>query len=182
MTPGYLQKALGAYTRSLPLFRSRFDAFMKGDANALDKEGQKGFNLFMGKAKCGTCHFMPLFNGVVPPAFTRMESEVLGVPLQAKPPYTLDTDEGKHSYTLSPVHLYSFKTPTVRNSAATAPYMHNGVFPSLEEVMDFYNRGGGIGLGLIVENQTLPATKLDLTAEEQQALIKFLTALSDEKK
>jgi cytochrome c peroxidase len=60
--------------------------------------------------------------------------------------------------------------------------MHNGVFSSLEEVMDFYNRGGGIGLGLIVENQTLPATKLDLTAEEQQALIKFLTALSDEKK
>jgi cytochrome c peroxidase len=182
MQPAHLQKALGAYTRSLPQFRSRFDAFMKGNEKALNKEEQHGFNLFMGKGKCGTCHFMPLFNGVVPPAFIRMESEVLGVPAQAEPPYTLDKDEGKFGYTGSPIHLHAFKTPTVRNSAGTGPYMHNGVYQTLEEVIDFYNKGGGIGIGLTVDNQTLPDTPLNLTDAEQKALIRFLHALTDEHK
>jgi cytochrome c peroxidase len=179
MKPEHLQKALGAFTRSLPLFRSRFDAYMQGDAQALNKEEQQGFNLFMGKAKCGTCHFMPLFNGVVPPAFIKMESEIIGVPAQAKAPFTLDSDKGKYGLTRSPIHMHAFKTPTVRNSNATGPYMHNGVFKTLEEVIDFYNKGGGKGLGLKVENQTLPGEAPNLTAAEQQALIRFLHALSD---
>lgn len=182
MKPEHLQKALGAFTRSLPLFRSRFDRYMQGDEQALNKEEQQGFNLFMGKAKCGTCHFMPLFNGVVPPAFTKMESEVLGVPAQAKAPYTLDKDEGKYAYTRSPIHVHAFKTPTVRNSSATGPYMHNGVFKTLEEVVNFYNKGGGRGLGLIVENQTLPDDELGLNDTEQKAIVQFLKALTDDSK
>ncbi|MDH6602763.1 cytochrome c peroxidase [Myroides gitamensis] len=58
--------------------------------------------------------------------------------------------------------------------------MHNGVYETLEEVMDFYNKGGGLGLGLDVENQTLPDTPLDLTDQEIQAIVAFMKALSDQ--
>jgi cytochrome c peroxidase len=60
--------------------------------------------------------------------------------------------------------------------------MHNGVYQTLEEVIDFYNKGGGIGIGLTVDNQTLPDTPLNLTDAEQKALIRFLHALTDEHK
>ncbi len=75
----------------------------------------------------------------------------------------------------------AFKTPTLRNIAQTAPYMHNGVFTTLEEVVDFYNKGGGIGTGINVENQTLPSDALNLTATEQKALVAFMKTLSDNK-
>ena len=59
--------------------------------------------------------------------------------------------------------------------------MHNGVYETLEEVMDFYNKGGGIGLGLDVPNQTLPESPLELTDEEMSDVITFMKALSDRK-
>lgn len=59
--------------------------------------------------------------------------------------------------------------------------MHNGVFTTLEEVVDFYNKGGGIGTGINVENQTLPSDALNLTATEQKALVAFMKTLSDNK-
>jgi cytochrome c peroxidase len=59
--------------------------------------------------------------------------------------------------------------------------MHNGVFKTLEEVVDFYNKGGGVGTGIIVENQTLPSEKLNLSKAEQKALIAFMKTLSDER-
>jgi cytochrome c peroxidase len=74
-------------------------------------------------------------------------------------------------------HRYAFKTPTVRHSARTAPYMHNGVYRTLEQVIDFYNRGGGQGLGFDLPNQTLPPDSLHLTRSEQAALVSFLKAL-----
>jgi cytochrome c peroxidase len=67
----------------------------------------------------------------------------------------------------------------VRNVALTAPYMHNGVYRTLEEVVDFYNDGGGAGLGLDVPNQTLPADKLNLDDREKKALVAFMKALTD---
>jgi cytochrome c peroxidase len=57
--------------------------------------------------------------------------------------------------------------------------MHNGVFSTLEEVIDFYDTGGGIGLGIAIENQTLPAEKLNLTQKEKKALIAFMKTLTD---
>ena len=81
--------------------------------------------------------------------------------------------------TRSPLHLYAFKTPTVRNVALTAPYMHNGVYATLEQVVDFYNRGGGADIGIRLANQTLPADSLGLTKAEQQAVVRFLRALTD---
>jgi cytochrome c peroxidase len=74
-------------------------------------------------------------------------------------------------------HRYAFKTPTVRHVALTAPYMHNGVFRTLEEVVDFYDRGGGNGLGFNLENQTLPFGKLSLTGSEKRALVSFMKIL-----
>ncbi|HMC87225.1 MAG TPA: hypothetical protein VKI61_16990, partial [Chitinophagaceae bacterium] len=74
---------------------------------------------------------------------------------------------------------HAFKTPTLRNIALTAPYMHNGVYKTIEEVIDFYDKGGGQGLGLAVPNQTLPAEKLQLTATQKKQLKAFLLTLTD---
>jgi cytochrome c peroxidase len=74
---------------------------------------------------------------------------------------------------------FAFKTPTLRNIALTAPYMHNGIFETLEEVVDFYDRGGGVGRGLKLDHQTLPETPLQLTEMEKKQLILFLKTLTD---
>jgi cytochrome c peroxidase len=175
-----IANAIASYIRSLVALNSRFDQYMRGNNLALNQVEKNGFNIFMGKAKCGTCHYFPLFNGLVPPAFTETESEVLGVPSTAsKLNPKLDPDEGKFRYTLSPVHRFSFKTPTLRNIELTAPYMHNGVYKTLEEVVEFYNNGGGSGLKIAPETQTLPATKLNLTSKEIRALIAFMKTLTD---
>ncbi|MGQ2984780.1 cytochrome-c peroxidase [Flavobacterium sp.] len=74
----------------------------------------------------------------------------------------------------------AYKTPGLRNVAKTAPYMHNGVYDTLEEVVDFYNKGGGAGLGLPVDNQTLPFDKLSLTQQEMDDIVAFMKTLTDE--
>ncbi|WP_212004542.1 cytochrome c peroxidase [Chitinophaga sp. HK235] len=179
ITEENIANALASFLRSLVSLQSRFDLYMNGDTTALDHTEKKGFNIFMGKGKCGTCHFAPLFNGVAPPYFAEPESEVLGVPESNRPHARLDKDPGKYILYNISIHRYAFKTPTVRNSALTAPYMHNGVFPTLELVIDFYDKGGGAGLGIAPPNQTLPAEKLRLTAQEKKALAAFMQALTD---
>ena len=146
---------------------------------------RRGFNLFMGEAACGTCHFAPTFAGLVPPFYRESESEVLGVP--AASPMTgateLDADPGRvaSGQPLDGVdfYAYSFKTPTVRHAAETAPYMHNGAFATLGEVVDFYEAGGGAGLGLDVPHQTLPFDSLALDDGDRADLVAFMEALSD---
>ena len=172
--------ALAAFQRQLPLFGSAFDRYMLGDSLAMSGQQVAGFNLFMGKAKCGTCHFMPLFNGAVPPFYDKIDSEILGVPENRDTLHAfIDKDLGAYYYFKNNIKKYAFKTPNIRNAAHTAPYMHNGVYQSLEEVIDFYDRGGGAGLGIGLPNQTLPADRLNLTLSEKQALIAFIKALSD---
>ncbi|MBC7894484.1 MAG: cytochrome C peroxidase, partial [Cytophagaceae bacterium] len=68
---------------------------------------------------------------------------------------------------------------SLRNVALTAPYMHNGVFRTLEEVIEFYDRGGGVGIGLRLPYQSLPSAPLKLTAGEKRDLVAFLGALTD---
>src|SRR5262249_10568970 len=80
VTPRRLRLALAAYVRSLRATNSRFDRAARGDLSALTAEERDGFTVFMGKAKCGTCHFAPLFNGATPPWLTESEPEVIGVP------------------------------------------------------------------------------------------------------
>jgi len=177
-------KALSSFVASLYSFESDFDRFMRNEKE-ISEDAKKGFNLFMGKANCATCHFAPHFSGLVPPFFNENESEVLGV--TKKPiinlPIELDDDRGRINSNVkkenSWIYENSFKTMTVRNIALTKPYFHNGAFNTLEEVIDFYNEGGGEGLGLPMKNQTLPADKLDLTEIEKKQLIAFLNTLTD---
>jgi len=145
---------------------------------------KNGFNLFMGKAACGTCHFAPVFNGSVPPFYIEAESEVLGITLgldtlNPQPDNDLGRfGNGRHKEALP--HLKnSFKTVTVRNTELTAPYMHNGLFATLEEVMEFYNHGGGAGMGLPIDNQTLAPDALGLSDQEKQDIIAFIKTLTD---
>ncbi|WP_343523863.1 cytochrome c peroxidase [Pedobacter sp.] len=178
--PWKIQHALASYIRSLSPFSSRFDRYMQGDQKQLGADEKKGFNLFMGKAKCGSCHFAPLFNGTPAPLFHKSEAEVLGVPATAdtiKP--QLDNDLGRYALYHYPQYKHAFKTSTLRNITKTAPYMHNGVYKTLEQVIDFYNRGGGAGMGIKVDNQTLAADKLNLSKTEIKQIIAFLGALED---
>jgi cytochrome c peroxidase len=180
ITPFTLANAISSYVRSLRSFNSPFDRYMQGNTKSMNASQKRGFNLFAGKAKCASCHFIPLFNGVVPPAFIETESEILGVPKsKEKHRAELDDDPGKYKATNSIIHKFSFKTPTLRNIELTAPYMHNGVYSTLEEVMEFYNNGGGNGLGIAPEYQTLPFDKLNLSKTEVNDIIAFMKALTD---
>ena len=178
-----IENAITSYVLSLVSFDSPFDQYVRGESDQLSQEAIDGFNLFMGKAACGTCHFAPTFNGLVPPYFHESETEVLGVPVAhdtLNP--VLDQDPGRiasgRELDKIDFYQYSFKTVTVRNAGLTAPYMHNGAYETLESVIDFYNRGGGLGMGLDVPHQTLPGTPLNLTDYEQKALITFMETLN----
>ena len=175
-----IRNAIASYIQSLASFNSRFDRNISGQEESLTTSEIRGFNLFTGKAKCATCHFAPVFNGTVPPEFTETEMELLGVPAENDTlNATIDPDMGRYNVYKTAERKFFFKTPTVRNSALTAPYMHNGVYATLEEVMDFYNRGGGAGIGIEEPYQTLPPDPLNLNEQEVQDVIAFLHALTD---
>ncbi|MCY7351691.1 MAG: cytochrome C peroxidase [Cytophagaceae bacterium] len=176
--PTQIQNALASYERSLLSFNSPFDHFMRGDKTALTAGQVQGFNVFLGKGKCGICHFVPLFNGTVPPNYAKTESEVIGTPATLAQK-VIDPDLGRYAQTKLEPLKYAFKTPTLRNVALTAPYMHNGVYKTLDEVIEFYDQGGGRGLGFDLPNQTLPADKLNLSKAEKKALVLFLNALTE---
>jgi cytochrome c peroxidase len=171
-----VMNAIGSYIRSLVYLNSRFDEYMRGSKTALLGDEIEGFNLFMGKAKCATCHYLPLFNGTFPPGFVEIEAEVIGVP-QSTTKNIIDPDLGRFDIIRVESFRHAFKTPTVRNAARTAPYMHNGVFTTLSQVLDFYNRGGGAGLGIKMDNQTLPADSLRLSSKEKNDIIAFIRSL-----
>jgi len=171
-----VMNALGSYERSLVFLNSRFDDYMRGNAGAMTAGEVRGFNLFMGKARCATCHYMPLFNGNFPPRFVKTEVEVIGVPAVAGGKL-IDGDQGRFAIVANEGFRHAFKTPSLRNVALTAPYMHNGVFATLGEVMDFYNKGGGVGLGIKLPNQTLPFDSLGLSGQERNDVIDFMKSL-----
>lgn len=172
-----VMNAIGSYIRSLVLLNSRFDGYMQGEKSAINENEINGFNLFMGKAKCATCHFMPLFSGTLPPAFLKMEAEVIGVP-ESISSQKIDPDLGRYGVLKIESFRYAFKVPTLRNAALTPPYMHNGVFTTLDQVLDFYNKGGGAGMGIKLGNQTLPSDKLDLSVKERNDIIAFIGSLN----
>lgn len=179
--------AIACYERELTGMNSRFDQYMRGDHSKLNQAEKNGFNIFVGKAKCGSCHYAPLFNGAIPPYFEITDHRSLGVPMKdTMEVYALDGDVGVAKPTNNPFFNFSFKIPTVRNAALTAPYMHNGVYKTLAQVIDFYNEGGGSKF----ETQMRPgmkglpffmilSEKLNLTPVEKQELINFMESLTD---
>jgi cytochrome c peroxidase len=176
-----VQKAITEYEKTLITFNSRFDHYLQGNFKSLNKAEIDGYNLFAGKALCGSCHFFPLFNGTVPPFYKETEFEVIGTP-ESSNNNSLDSDLGRFKVTGIDKQKFAFKTPTVRNVELTAPYMHNGVYSTLEEVVEFYHKGGGAGLGFTVPNQTLPFDSLKLSPVEKHKIILFMKTLTEKER
>lgn len=176
VTLEHIGSAITYYYGKFSKHYSPFDEAMNKQAQ-LSPAAQKGFNVFMGKAQCATCHFVPQFNGVKPP-YIGSEFEVIGVP--ASPDYaSLSEDKGRYIINPADETLHAFRTGTIRNAAQTKPYMHNGVFKTLDDVVEFYNQGGGAGKGLHVPNQTLSSDSLQLTKPEKEYLIAFMQSLTE---
>lgn len=158
--------AIAAFERSLVTNNSPFDRYAAGDVNALTPSQRRGLGLFRSAAtRCFECHAAP--------TFADESFSVTGVPDLSGQPH----DEGRKA--IEPSGLDgAFKAPTLRNIALTAPYMHNGVFNTLEEVVDFYAKGGGRDAG--VADVDIHVLGFELTEQEKADLVNFLYALTDE--
>jgi cytochrome c peroxidase len=179
--------AIAAFERTLLSRDTPLDRHLRGEPGALSPQQRAGFALFLGKAGCAACH-----NG---PNLTDERFHNLGVPEDPKekedprvlatarfvgkvsgfPDYrTLREDPGRFLVTKDPADWKAFATPPLREVAATAPYMHNGALPTLEEVIEFYDRGGGS------DPKKSPLLRpLNLSREEKESLREFLvTGLS----
>ncbi|MEW5847732.1 MAG: cytochrome c peroxidase [Myxococcota bacterium] len=150
-----LALALSAYERTVWSVDSPFDRFLAGDEAALSPSARRGLELFGGRARCSECH-----TGI---NFSDEEFHVLGV----------SKDPGRATVTGKPEHTGAFKTPTLRDVARTAPYMHDGSLRTLAEVVAYYDRGGNP-----VKNLDHRMTPLKLSAQEQADLVAFLESLS----
>ncbi len=177
ITIDHIASAVVLYFSKFSDYSSPFDEAMNNNT-AVDEHVKNGFNLFMSKAKCGTCHFIPQFNGVKPP-YISSEFEVIGTP-EDSALTALSSDPGRYSQNPVKETMNAFRTGSIRNAEHTKPYMHNGVFFSLEQVIDFYNAGGGAGRNLSVPNQTLSSDSLHLTDDEKSDLILFIKSLSED--
>ncbi|MBZ0159715.1 MAG: c-type cytochrome [bacterium] len=153
-------KAIAAFERSLVCGNSAFDRYEDGDDAALSESEQQGLQLFREKANCLRCH-----TGF---AFTDERYHNLGVGFD-KP----KSDLGRYTVTKKESDKGAFKTPTLRNIAASAPYLHDGSAKTLEDVIEFYDKGGIKNPHL--SNEIKP---LNLTAKEKADLVAFLKSLS----
>jgi cytochrome c peroxidase len=189
--------ALASYERTLVSGNSRFDRWYFGnDRNALDSLEQAGFKIFSGKGGCAACHSVgeksALFTDnrfhntgigwarsmtekgvkhtvqLAPGVFVQVEDSVLKSVSEPR-----QGDVGRYEVTLDPADSWAYRTPTLRNVALTEPYMHDGSLATLQQVIDFYDRGG------IDNPHKDPLLKpLHLTAAEKQQLVAFLGALT----
>lgn len=162
-------RAIAAFERTLVSNNSSFDRYVAGDAGALTASERRGLTLFRSlKTRCFECHGFP--------NFANPDFKVIGVPdLPGQKP-----DLGRAETGAGPTYERAFKVPTLRNIALTAPYMHNGLFKTLEEVIDFYARGGGKAHNLNLPNLDDKIRSFTLTPQEKSDLIAFLKALTDE--
>lgn len=176
VTIDHIASALTLYYGKFSMFESPFDKAMNNKKET-SVSAKKGYNIFMSKAQCATCHFAPQFNGVKPP-YVGSEFEVLGVPKDTNYK-ALSEDKGRYFINPAKETANAFRTGTVRNAEKTKPYMHNGVFKTMDQLIDFYDGGGGAGRGLNVPNQTLSADSLHLTNEEKTNLISFISSLNE---
>jgi len=160
-----VQSAIAAFERTLISNNSPFDKYAAGQFDALTAQQRRGLNLFRSAStRCFECHAAP--------TFSNDNFSVTGVPDLAGQAH----DAGRAAIA-SDGNDGAFKSPTLRNVALTAPYMHNGAFTTLEEVIDFYAKGGGMDAGIKVDRHI---NKIDLSAQDKEDLVAFLYALTDE--
>ncbi len=160
ITPKVIQNAIASFERTLISGNSRFDQFYyQGDSTALNNEERLGLSLFMDRLYCTECH--EGFN------FTNYEVHNTGL-------YEVYPDSGRYRLTNNPKEIGVFKVPTLRNIALTGPYMHDGSFTSLEEIIDHYSNGGQGHF-----NQSPIIQKFSITSTEKKALVAFLKTLTD---
>ena len=154
-----LALALASYVRTILSGNSPYDRYLSGERDALSVQAWKGLQIFRRKGNCTACHFGP--------SLTDERFHNTGVAWRND----RLLDEGRFEVTGKPAHRGAFKTPTLREIDRTAPYMHDGSLNNLEEVIEFYNRGGN-------RNPTLDSEirPLNLTKEEVVNLLAFLRA------
>jgi cytochrome c peroxidase len=163
--------AIAAFERTIISNDSPFDRYAAGDLTALNAEERRGLTLFRSlKTRCFECHGFP--------TFANPDFKVIGVP---NAPGQAD-DFGRSEIEGGEPYKNAFKVPTLRNVALTAPYMHNGRFQTLEEVINFYSNGGGKGQGLDLPNLDDKIRQFKLSDQEKRELVAFLRALTDESK
>jgi cytochrome c peroxidase len=160
ITPRTIAAALADYERTLVSPPTRFDAWVAGKADALTASEVNGFRLFTGRGRCIACHI----------GFDFTDHNFYDIGLAG-------TDKGRSKEIGLPAADYAFKTPTLRELAWTAPYMHDGSLATLEEVVRHYERGG---VARSTRSKDLPRG-LRLTDGERADLVAFLESLSSER-
>lgn len=156
VTADGIAKAIASYERTVLSGNAPFDHYEAGKKDALSEEAERGYKLFFGKANCSACHSGPNLSD--------SSYHNIGIGMDADEP-----DPGRFTVSKLGGDTGAFKTPTLREIARTAPYMHDGSLPTLEAVIDHYNKGG-------IPNEFLDEElfELGLTPDEKAALVTFL--------
>lgn len=153
-------QALASFQRTLNSFNSPYDSFLGGDSLALNRSEKRGLALFRSdKFACASCHKEPLF----------IDNDMHNIGV-----YEEYNEFGRGRVTLQKEDFGKFRTPTLRNIAVSFPYMHDGSFKSIEEVLDFYATGGKKH-----PNKSELMQQIEMTATEKADLLAFLKALTD---
>jgi cytochrome c peroxidase len=163
-SPTTIARALATYVRSIMSGNAAYDRYAGGDIAALTSGAQLGLQLFRGKGNCTACH--------TGPTFTDEQFHNTGIAWDAAGSFL---DEGRAAVTGRDVDRGAFKTPTLREIEHSAPYMHDGSIRTLEDVIEYYDRGGNWNPHLDPE-----VRRLGLTALEKRALVEFLHSLTGE--
>lgn len=164
-----MSRAMATYIRSIMSGNTPYDRYIDGDRTALSADAQAGLKLFRGKGNCTACH--------VGPTFTDERFHNTGIAWGRSPgePGATESfrDEGRAGVTGRAGDRGAFKTPTLREIEHSAPYMHDGSLVSLDQVIDYYDRGGN--RHALLDQELRP---IGLTASEKHALVAFLRSLS----
>ncbi|MCF6344032.1 MAG: cytochrome-c peroxidase [Devosiaceae bacterium] len=187
-------RAIAAFERTLVQTDTPFDNYMRGDDGALNKAEKAGLDLFVGKANCASCHSgalltnqkyyntgVPTYDGWQTDALAQItyRFEIFAKGVSEDKYRTYKEDPGLYFRTKEEADLGKFRVPSLRYTKYTAPYMHNGMIETLEDVIEFYNKGGSTND--FSASKTDMIAPLDLSKKEKANLLAFLNSLSGER-
>ena len=154
-------KAIASFERTIVSSNSPFDKYLAGNMNALTEQQKEGLLLFYGDAGCDNCHLGPMFSDFNFHALGVPDNPVIGV------------DVGQDT-------LHLFRTPTLRNASITGPYMHNGVYTTLMETVDFMCSGESQNVGVPSGMKDVDFVPNGLSNEDKECLVAFIESLTDD--